>query len=136
MENLVEVGVHQDFHSDNFFFIYYYKTEEGSVVRVVYTISDYWMTFRDGDIPTKMNDKIMALVTGQFKDNTTDKLKQYVTLFYEKTEAYFKKTNHIMIGDSILTKTIIMTVGNFNQKEQIVLNKSALLSCKLEDLLK
>ena len=55
---------------------------------------------------------------------------------YQKTEKYFKKTNRIMLGDRIVTKVIRMTADNLNQKEQIVLNKSALLSCELDDLLK
>ena len=41
-----------------------------------------------------------------------------------------------MLGDSIVTKVIRMTADNLNQKEQIVLNKSTLLSCDLDDLLK
>jgi len=130
------IKVHQDFNTDNFYFMYWYGTEEGGSVRILYTISDYWIDFRDGNLPTKINDKIIQSVTGDMKDRLTDKQKQYVTLFYEKTEAYFKKTNRIMLGDSIITKIIRMTADNLNQKEQIVLNKSALLSCELDDLLK
>ncbi len=40
-----------------------------------------------------------------------------------------------MVGDRIVTKIIRMSAGNFNPNEQIVLNKSALLSCELDDLL-
>ena len=39
-------------------------------------------------------------------------------------------------SDAIITKVIRMTADNLNQKEQIVLNKSTLLSCELDDLLK
>ena len=41
-----------------------------------------------------------------------------------------------MLGDSIVTKAIRMTTDNLNRKEQNVLNRSALLSCELDDLLK
>ena len=133
---LESIRVHQDFNTDNFSFVYRYRTEEGRSVRIVYTISDYWIDFREGDLPIKINDKIIRLVEGDMKDRLSDKLKQYVILFYEKTEAYFKKTSRIMLGDSIITKIIRMTADNLNQKEQIVLNKSALLSCELDDLLK
>lgn len=132
---LESIKVHQDFNTDNFSFVYWYKTEEGGLVRILYTISDYWIVFREG-APIKINDRIIQLVKGDMKDRLSDKLKQYVTLFYEKTEAYFKKTNRIMLGDSITTKVIRMTADNLNQKEQIVLNKSTLLSCELDDLLK
>jgi len=133
---LREIVVHQHFDTDNFSFTYTYDTEEGKIVRIRYIISDYWITFREGDLPTKINDKITQLIIGDMKDRLSDKLKQYTMLFYEKTEAYFKKTNRVMLGDGIITKIIRMTTDNLNQKEQIVLNKSALLSCELDDLLK
>ena len=133
---LENIRVHQDFNTDNFSFVYRYRTEEGRLMRIVYTISDCWIDFREGDLPIKINDKIIQLVDGDMKDRLSDKLKQYVILFYGKTEAYFKKTSRIMLGDSIITKVIRMTADNLNQKEQIVLNKSALLSCELDDLLK
>lgn len=133
---LEKIGVHQDFHTDNFSFVYWYKTEEGRTARIIYTISDYWIDFREGDLPTKINEKIIQLVESEMKDQLSNKLKQYITLFNEKTEKYFRKTNRIMLGNNIATKFIRMTADNFNPKEQIVLNKSALLSCELDDLLK
>lgn len=133
---LEKIGVHQDFHTDNFSFVYWYKTEEGRTARIIYTISDYWIDFREGDLPTKINEKIIQLVESEMKDQLSNKLKQYITLFYEKTEKYFRKTNRIMLGNNIATKFIRMTADNFNPKEQIVLNKSTLLSCGLDDLLK
>ena len=136
VKELESIGVHQDFHSDNFSFVYWYKTEDASSVRIAYTISDYWITFGDGNLPTKINDKVIDFVSDDIKVRLNDKLKQYVTLFYDKTESYFKKTNRIMLGDGIVTKVIRMTADNLNQKEQIVLNKSAMLSCELDDLLK
>lgn len=134
--NLVEIVVLQDFHNDNFSFIYYYNTEEGIMIQVVYTISDYWIQFDDGNINIKTNNEVVTLVRGQFENSMTDKLKQYATLFYEKTEVYFKKTKKIMFGDRIITKVVRMTADNLNYKEQIVLTKNALLSCELDDLLK
>ncbi|MGB9005733.1 MAG: nucleotidyl transferase AbiEii/AbiGii toxin family protein [Candidatus Aminicenantales bacterium] len=131
---LESIRVHQDFNTDNYSFVYRYRTEEGGSVRIVYTISDYWMDFREGDLPIKIDDKIIQLVEGDMKDRLSDKLKQYVTLFYEKTEAYFRKTGRIILRDKIITKVIRMTADNLNQREQIVLNKSALLSCELDDL--
>lgn len=133
---LEKIGVHQDFHTDNFSFVYWYKTEEGRTVRIIYTISDYWIDFREGDLPTKINEKIIQLVESEMKDQLSNKLKQYITLFNEKTEKYFRKTNRLMLGNNITTKFIRMTADNFNPKEQIVLNKSTLLSCELDDLLK
>jgi len=133
---LEDIRLHQDFRSDNFSFAYQYGTEEGRSVRIVYNLSDYWIDFGEGRLPTKINDKIMKLVGGDGKEQLSDKLKQYATLFYEKTEAYFKKTNRIMLGDSIITKLIRMNAQNLDRKEQIVLNKSALLSSELDDLLK
>jgi len=138
---LESIKMHQDFLTDNFSFIYWYNTEEGRIVRIVYTISDYWIMFREGDLLVEIDKKIDGAIesTSNGQSNRpipNDKLKQYATLFYQKTEAYFKKTNRIMLGDNIITKVIRMNANNLNQKEQIVLNKPALLSCELDDLLK
>ena len=85
----------------------------------------------------KIRDKIEFTSSGMTSHlPSEDKLRQYATLFYQKTEGYFKKTNQVMLGDTITTKLIRMTADNLNPKEQIVLNKSALLSCELDDLLK
>ena len=72
---LESIRVHQDFHTDNFSFMYRYKTEEGRSVRIVYTISDYWIDFREGDLPIKINDKIIQLVEGDMKDRVERKIK-------------------------------------------------------------
>jgi len=139
---LEEIVVHQNFNPDIFYFVYWYKTEESGSVRVVYTISDYWIKFKEGDISIPIDNKVSDAVqskqerAGNAAASTQKKLKQYATLFYQKTEKYFKKTDRIMLGDNIITKIIRMTADNLNPKEQILLNKSALLSCELDDLLK
>lgn len=136
VSTLKSIRIHQDFNTDNYSFMFRYISKEGGTVSVVYTISDYWIDFREGDLPIGIDDRIIPLIEGDMTDKLGDKIKRYATLFYEKTEAYFKKTNRIMLGDSITAKVIRMTAANLNQKEQIVLNKSALLSCELDDLLK
>lgn len=138
---LASIQIHQHFQTDNFSFTYTYNAEEERIVRIRYIISDYWIDFRDGDLPIeadkKLDDKIEFGSNGwNSRPAPRDKLKQYATLFHQKTEKYFKKTNWIMLGNGIITKVIRMTADNLNQKEQIVLNKSALLSCELDDLLK
>lgn len=138
---LVHVRVHHDLLPDIFYFIYSYKTEEGHSVQIVYVLSDYWIMFRDGDLLLKEDQKLSKMIEFTSSGSTShppsgEKLKQYVTLFYEKTEKYFKKRNRVMLGDGITTKVIRMTADKLNQKEQIVLPKSALLSCELDDLLK
>jgi hypothetical protein len=141
VKELGSISIHRDFRSDNFSFVYWYKTEDGVSSAVTYTISDYWISFREGDLLIEADKKLDNVI--EFINNRSssrpapqDKLKQYATLFYRKTEDYFKKTNRVMLGDSIDTKVIRMTADNLNFKEQIVLNKSALLSCDLDDLLK
>ena len=138
---LEDVKVHQDFGTDNFLFTYRYNTEEeGKTCRIQYITGYHWIEDREGDLSVKIDEHIREIVTfkedGWTSDVLRDKLLQYATLFYQKTENYFKKTNRIMLGRSITTKLIRMTTDRLNQKEQIVLNKSALLSCELDDLLK
>lgn len=141
IKKLESIGIHQDFRTDTFSFVYWYATEDGESVRVVYNLSEYWIIFGEGnlqiEVDKKLEDKMDFRSNGvSSRPTPEDKLKQYATLFYQKTEKYFKKTNGVMLGDSIITKVIRMTADNLNQKEQIVLNKSALLSCELDDLLK
>ena len=138
---LENINIHQNFDTDVLSFIYWYNTEDGGSVNITYKMSDYWIRFREGDLSILTDEKIKNLVefdSDRIKNKRTpqDKLTQYATLFYQKAEKYFKKTNRIMLGDSIVTKVIRMTADNLNQKEEIVLNKSVLLSCELDDLLK
>jgi len=136
---LHEIIIQKDIRTGTYYFGYFYETESKNSVVVRFALSEYWIDFRDGDLPIEVDKKL----DGKTKFETTrvspaqeDKVNQYKNLFYQKTENYFKKTNRIMIGDSIVTKVIRMTADNLNQKEQILLNKSALLSCELDDLLK
>jgi hypothetical protein len=136
---LEEVRIRQDFHTDVFSFIYWYNTEDGDSVRIVYQISHLWID--NCNLLIEVSKKIKNLFKFNADGETShppsqDKLLQYAELFYQKTENYLKKTNHIMLGDTIETKFIRMTADNLNPKEQILLNKSALLSCDLDDLLK
>lgn len=133
---LREIMVQKDILSGIYYFGYFYDTEEQNSVIVRCALSEYWIIFKDGDLPTKINEKIIPLVTASPKNQLSDKVKQYITLFYDKTESYFRKTNKVMLGDSMVTKVIRMTADNFNRNEEILLNKSTLVSCELDDLLK
>ncbi len=138
IKELERILIDQDFYSDNFFFIYSYRTEEDKLVRIVYILSDYWMNeVLSMEVDEAIIKKIdLSRNDWSAKTELWGKLEKYVTLFFKKTDDYFKKTNRIMLGDGITTKLIRMTADNLNQKEQIVLNKSTLLSCEFDDLLK
>ena len=135
------INVYSNFSSGNYSFEYWYNTENEESVGIIYAISDYWTKFKDGDIPIIIDKKIDEII--KINDNKINskpalqnKLMQYATLFNQKNENYLKKTNRIMLGDTISTKLIVMAPDNLNPKEQILLNKSALISCELDDLLK
>jgi hypothetical protein len=135
------VVIHEDILNDCYYFTYLYNTEDGLRVFVKYRLSDYWIMFRDVDLQIETDKKLENAIEfsssgSSSRHDSKDKLLRYATLFLRKTEKYFKKTNRVMLGDGIITKVIRMTADNLNQKEQIVLNKSALLSCELDDLLK
>ncbi|MFH1030870.1 MAG: nucleotidyl transferase AbiEii/AbiGii toxin family protein [bacterium] len=136
--DLESIGVHQDFYNDNFSFVYWYKVEDGTSVRITYNISNFWIIFREGDLLLNIGDKVNEFIKFyEIKKRSAklDKLKQYATLFYEKTENYLKKTNHVILGEAIETKVIKMKNDNLDQKKQIFLDKATLISCELEDLL-
>lgn len=134
------VEIHQAL-SGNVSFVYWYHTEDGGLVSIVYRVSSYWFIFQEGDLTIEINKKLEKKINFRDKEENIvfvlqEKLKQFATLFFQKTEQYFKKTNYVMLGDEIKTKLILMTAENLNQKEQILLTKSALLSCEFDDLLK
>jgi hypothetical protein len=141
IKELESIGMHQDFRAGELTFIFWYNTIENESVKVEYNLSDYWIKFREGEITIAVEKIVEEKIefSGISRNSGLkykEKLKQYATLFYQKTEKYFKKTNGVMLGDAIITKVIRMTADNLNQKEQIMLNKSALLSRELDDLLK
>lgn len=139
VKDLDGIEVYQDFHSDNFYFMLRYGTDENKPVGIVYTLSEYWINFSAGNLGIKINkgldDKITFSKNGS-SPASREKLIKYANLFYQKTEKYLKKMNHIILGDGIATKIIRMTAADLNRQEQIVLTKSALISCELGDLLK
>jgi hypothetical protein len=129
------IKIYRDLQTDNSSFVFTYHTAEKEIVSVVYIITYEWLLHEDLNVEIR-EDVVNIIDFGSRKDRDVLQLKQYATLFWQKTGNYFKKTNHVMIGDSITTKVIRVTADNLNQKEQIVLNKSALVSCELDDLLK
>lgn len=133
---LESVRIYQDFRTDTYSIIYLYRTREGGTVRIVFKISDYWMEYSEGDLKIEVNENIIKKTEGELEGRLSDRLKRYVTLFYKKAESYLNNKNRIVLGDNIDTKLIRMTAANLNQKEEILLNKSALLSCSLDNLLR
>ena len=132
--DLQEIKISQDFHNDNYSFVFVYNTKEDIKVYIKYTVTYEVVHLLKKSSPRKTNNAIIKLM--RFETKESDQLKQYAILFHKKNSDYFKKTNNVMLGNIIQAKTIRMTADNLNRKEQIVLNHSALLSCELEDLMK
>jgi len=141
VKNLDSIEVYKDFLSGNFYFILRYETEENKSIAIVYTLSDYWIEFLTGALGIALDKNLEAKVIFSKNGSSSspdpqEKLIEYANLFYQKTEKYLKKTKRIILGNSITTKIIRMTATNLNQKEELVLTKSALVACELDDLLK
>jgi len=136
---LDRIMIDWDFHTGNYSFTYRYRTKDRSSVRITCIVSESWIIYgRDIaiDINESLSGRIQIVGLLSPKSKPSEKLKKYATLFNNKIEAYFKKTNKVILGEQIVTKVIRMTADNFNPREQILLNPSALLSCELEDVLK
>ena len=136
-----KVRVFEDFRTDVFSFIFEYSMKEGDRVRIICNLSEYWFLFKDIEVSFPINnivsDSIEFSANGSNSRPTSEKKqKEYASLFYEKIEAYLKKVNYEIVGDTLTTKLIRVTADNLNQKEQIVLRKEDLLSCDFDDLLK
>jgi hypothetical protein len=135
------IFIERDFYTDNFSFTFWYQTEEGGTVRIICIVSENWIIFAEGDLRIDLDNSLdgkIQLSTKKWPPSSDkpERLKKYATLFYRKIEGYFKKTNRVMLGAEIVTKVIRMSADNFNPREQIILNPSALLSAELKDLLK
>jgi len=137
VKKLINIRVWNAFETGNLVFDYTYEADDSGLFRVRYRISDYWFTFREGDINISIDKNIINLVEEKpdFRGATVDRLNKYITLFAEKTEKHFHKANRVVFGKSIITRVIRMTGDNLSQ-DQIVLDKSALKSCELGDLMK
>jgi hypothetical protein len=141
VSKLEKVRVFEDFRTDVFSFIFEYSTKEGDHVRIICNLSEYWFIYKDIDVSFPINnavsDNIEFSANGSSSRPTPEeKQKEYASLFYEKIEAYLKKINNELVGDTLTTKLIRVTADNLNQKEQIVLRKEDLVRCDFDDLLK
>lgn len=139
--DLDHIDICQDFRSDSLSFAYLYKTGDGKSIGIVYAMSNDWLDYVSADLRIKVDDtldgKIKILgVDGRKGDAILEKIIPYATLFYRKSEKYLNENHRAIFGDRIATKLIRMTADNFNPKEQIILNRSSLLSCGLEGLVK
>lgn len=135
------VRVFEDFRTDVFSFIFEYSTKEDDSVRIICNLSEYWFLFKDIEVSFTINntvsDHIEFSANGSSSRPTSEKKqKEYASLFYEKIEAYLKKINYELVGDTLTTKLIRVTADNLNQKEQIILRKEDLIRCDFDDLLK
>ena len=134
-----KVRVFEDFRTDVFSFIFEYSTKEGDRVRIIYNLSEF--LFKDIEVSFPINnvvsDSIEFSTNGSSSRPTLEKKqKEYASLFYEKIEAYLKKVNYEIVGDTLTTKLIRVSTDNLNQKEQIVLRKEDLIRHDFDDLLK
>ncbi|MFA6409045.1 MAG: nucleotidyl transferase AbiEii/AbiGii toxin family protein [Gammaproteobacteria bacterium] len=131
---LHEIQIQQDFSTDNYLFKYVYEAEGSHVVNIIYTLSDYWLEDVEGKIPTEIDDKLVPLIRmfKEIKKSRITLLQRYTTLFNEKNAAYLKKSNNIVLGNTIQTKVICLTERELNKIHR---NKAQLLTCTLEDLI-
>jgi len=135
------IDISVDFRSEIHRFTYAYSTEDGGWFRITFALSGNWIFFREGDLPIAADEHVSRLIKlgddgGRRTSEPSEKLRQYATLFHQKSSKYLAKGNNVVFGDGIVTKVIRMTAEGFNQREQILLNKSALLTVELEDLLR
>ena len=138
---LASIRLGDNLQNSTLSFTYTYNTEDENSVRIRYVISDNWIAFSSGNLAVEIDKTLKGKIEfprdgWKVDPELEDLFNRYASLFYQKTEKYLEKTNRVMLGDEIVTKIIRMTADKFNQREEIVLTKSALLSCELDDLLK
>jgi len=132
---LKAINIEEDFHTDDYSFTYLYETDKDIIASIKYNVVFEYIKY-EKILGIRIDDNVISLIESKTHKKISDQIKQFATLFYQKNKAYFKKTNKIMVGNEITTKTIRTTAKNLNRREQIVLNRSTLLSCELEDLMR
>ncbi|OGZ08210.1 MAG: hypothetical protein A3D65_02535 [Candidatus Lloydbacteria bacterium RIFCSPHIGHO2_02_FULL_50_13] len=128
--------------ADGYDFEYWHKTTDGSFTRIVYRLHEDCVIYGESDVIVEIDKTLENLI--EFSSNARhsrteseeNKLKRYATLFSKKNKIYLRKTKGVIVGDVIATKVIRMTANSLNPREQILLNRSALESRELDDLLK
>jgi hypothetical protein len=137
ISNLEKIKISQNLQTDDLLFVFWYKTIDDKPVKIFCNLSDYWL---DKNIIDDNNDLDNLLEINKNMRRNDEKsikeLKKYAKLFKSKIESYLKKTNKVIIGDTMATKLIRMTADNLDHNEQIVLTPPALISCEFNDLLK
>lgn len=139
IKDLKDINLLQDFSTDNYSFIFLFTGEDRFIFKVTYNICEEFVDYFSPKVAINNKDKNridLILSKMNLPEKTKDKAKNFFYLFYKKTEDYFNKNNHTVLGDSINTKLIRSTAVNFNLNEQILLNKDSLISCELDNLLK
>ena len=134
--DLQSIEVSRDFSTKNYFINFIYRTNENETFSIIYKISAFWFKFAEGNIDIKIKQSLLPLIVVRDSKLLTERPKRFITLFEEKNRAYLKRAENIVLGDEIETKLIRMSADNFNLDNHIILDRSALLSSRLEDLLK
>jgi hypothetical protein len=80
---LREIIIKEDFHTDNFSFVYTYNTAEKDIVKIVYIITYEWIKFQKS-LDVDIKDDLMQLVKFESHTETNDQIKQFITLFFKK----------------------------------------------------
>lgn len=138
---LNSIDIFEHFSTDNFSFTFIYNTEDGNLFKIRYLLSDYWIYFNEGILSLDHDQSLDRLIKvssdgWSSRKPSLDILNKYVTLFSRKNNRYLKKMRNVVFGDGVITKVIRMTAENLNPNQEILLNKSALVSCELDDLFK
>lgn len=140
VKDLKKIEVIQDFSTGIYSFVYFYNSKESTLIRIIFNISEYWIDFKEGNLSIEISKNVKdhfdfktRVITN--RPSSKKKLMQYAELFLRKTEKYFKKSNNIIMNNTISTKVIRMTSDNLKLEKEILLNKETLIKCELEDLL-
>jgi hypothetical protein len=134
---LIKFQLLKDFHTDNYSFVYDYKTTEGDSVRFIASATDECIDI-NGDIPIDVNMDVLSKMSQEVikVSDLGDDIKKIISLFYEKIEKYLKKTKREVVGRTISTKLLRVTATNFNPVAQMIVTKSFLLNAEFDDLMK
>ncbi len=134
VKGLHQIYVKKDFSSDNRYFHFWFETEPEMLIKITFSLSDYWYIFADYKIaPGHIRKDLEKYIVQKEKLSELDY--EYIGLFYTKIEDYLQRNDSLVLHDEIATKFIRASAENLNVKTQILLDRRLLTTVRFEDLL-
>lgn len=132
--SLVWMRFAYDPSTDNRFFHFLFKTEDGKTVKFTFILAEGWYLY--AKLPNiKRNHDFESYISEDIKKTMSDADYVYATILYEKVIHFLNEHQNIVLQNSLRSKIIRYTSDRLNSRTEVLVDEQLLLSTRLEDLL-